>query len=595
MSSYKSVAVLPFVSMSASEELEYFSDGITEEIINALARIKELRVISRTSAFTYKGSSKSIPEIGKELNVAIVIEGSVRLSGSSARITAQLIEVESDFHFWSETFDRELNNIFAVQDEISLILADKLREHIGHFELEEHLVDRYNVPFTVYKKYLKGRYHLMKLDYANSMEAISVFKEVIETVPDFPLPYLDINQAYIYMGTMGLVSPMEAHMNAQPYLEEAIKLKEDLPETQLNLSWISCWQNWDLESAYKHINKALSLRPSDNMYLTMSNFLTVEGKLDTAMKYVDKALEIAPFNAINIHYKGFLHYLKEQYLEAIPYFNRSLELQPDLPFPVFYLGISYLLSNQKDLGFEYFMTLNEDTNGYLSRLGGLTLFYAITGETAKVNEGIKELEHYLESPSAGNALNFLILTYVQLNQIDAAMGYLKQAIDFHLPIVLLLPIEPLAKPLHKNQTFVKLINECLGSYRSSQTYRKYKQSLFTEEELNHYKLRLSQLMYEERLFLDPELTLRGLAEYMNLSPNHMSQLLNEGVQQNFSDYVNSLRLDHFKSKLLTEDRHHLTLLALAYDSGFNSKTVFNTFFKKKEGLTPRAYLKSIEQ
>ena len=235
----KSIAVLPFVNMSSNEEAAYFSDGITEEIINALAKIKELKVTSRTSSFSFKGTNSTISEIGKQLNVSTILEGSIRLSGTMARITAQLIEVETDFHFWSETFDRDLQNVFVVQDEISLIIADKLREHLGHFELEERLVDSYNVPFETYKKYLKGRFHLMKLDYDNTVRAISIFEEVILESPEFPLPYLDINQGYTYMGTMGIIPAFEGFMKAQPFLQKAIELKEDIPETQLNLAWIN--------------------------------------------------------------------------------------------------------------------------------------------------------------------------------------------------------------------------------------------------------------------------------------------------------------------------------------------------------------------
>ncbi len=594
----KSIAVLPFVNMSSNEEAEYFSDGITEEIINALAKIQELKVTSRTSSFSFKGTKSTISEIGKQLRVSIILEGSVRLSGTSARITAQLIEVESDFHFWSETFDRNLENVFAVQDEISLIIADKLRENLGHFELKEHLVDSYNVPFETYKKYLKGRYYLMKLDYSNTLKAISIFEDVITESPDFPLPYLDINQGYTYMGTMGIIPAYEGFMKAQPFLEKAIKLGENLPETQLNLAWISCWQKWDLKQAYVHLNNALSIRPIDSMYITMANFLTLEGKLDVAMKYLEKALEIAPFSSVNINYKGFLFYMMEQYDTALPYYKRSLDLQPELPFPVVDIGACYLLSGRQEEGLAYFDGLPDDDTGFLAKLGGTTISHVMMGNNAKAEEGISQLESFLETPSAGNALNFLILCHAQLNNLDTALEYLKKAIDSHFPLVLLLPTDPLAKPLHHLPDFKKSISGILGDHiesESTEKDRKYKKSLFTEEELLRYKKRLNDLMEDDQLYLNPELTLRSLADYMHLPPNHMSQLLNEGLNQNFSDHVNTYRLENFKLKLATDTAHQLTLLAMAYDSGFNSKTVFNTFFKKKMGITPKAYWNQLNE
>lgn len=589
----KSIAVLPFVNMSSNAEVEYFSDGITEEIINALAKIKELKVTSRTSSFSFKGTNSNLSEIGKKLNVSIILEGSVRLSGTSARITAQLIEVENDFHFWSETFDRDLSNIFLVQDEISLIIADKLREHLGHFELEEKLVDSYNVPFETYKKYLKGRFYLMKLDYTSTLKAISIFEEVILESPDFPLPYLDVNQAYAYMGTMGIIPAYEGFTKAQPFLQKAIELKEDLPETQLNLAWTSCWQKWDLKQAYIHLNNALSIRPTDTMYLTMSNFMTIEGKLDTAMLYIDKSLELAPFSPVSVNYKGFLFYMMEQYEKALPCFKRSLNLQPELPFPVVYIGSSHLLSGRHEEGLAYFNNLPEDETGYLAKLGGTTIAHAMMGNLAKAKEGVSKLESFLETPSAGNALNFLILCHAQLNNLETALEYIKKGIENHFPLVLLLPTEPLAKPLHDLPSFKKHISGILSDSISIEPTRKYKKSLFTDKELTRFKNRLNTLMQEDQLFLNPELSLRSLADYMNLPPNHMSQLLNEGFNQNFADYINSYRLEDFKSKLNTDSAHELTLLALAYDSGFNSKTVFNTFFKKKLGITPKAYWKQL--
>ena len=585
----KSIAVLPFLNLSSSEDLVYFSDGITEEIINALSKINELKVTSRTSSFSFRATNKTISEIGKQLNVSFILEGSVRLSGTSARITAQLIEVKNDFHLWSETFDRDLKNIFAVQDEISLLIADKLREHLGHFDMDDQLVDFYNVPLETYKKYLKARYYLMRLDYGNTLKAISIFQQVIDAAPDFPLPYLDINQGYAYMGTMGIIPAAEAFTKAQPFLQKAIELKKEFPETQLNLAWISCWQQWDLNQAYIHLNNALAAKATDVMYLTMANFLTVEGKLDAAMKYIEKALEIAPFSSVNLNYKGFLFYMMEQYDKALPYFKQSLDLQPELPFPVVYIGACHLLTGRYQEGLHYFENLPEDNTGFLAKLGGTTVAHAIMGNEEEAEKGISELESFLQTTSAGNALNFLILCHAQLNNLDKAMDLISKGIAHHFPLVLLLPTEPLAKRLHQIPAFKKIIKDLIGDTNSKRSKRKYKKSLFTNPELRKYKDRLIILMEQEELFLESELSLRTLAKYMNLPPNHMSQLLNEGFEQNFSEYVNTYRLEHFKHKLHNQSAHHLTLLALAYDSGFNSKTVFNTFFKKKMGMTPKVY------
>jgi TolB-like protein/AraC-like DNA-binding protein/Flp pilus assembly protein TadD len=589
----KSIAVLPFVNMSDSAENEYFSDGMTEEIINALAKIKELKVTSRTSAFSFKNQNLPIRQIGEQLQVAIILEGSVRLAGNKVRITAQLIDVAEDFHFWSETFDRNMEDVFAVQDEVSLLIADKLREHIGHLEVDDRLVDRFEIGLKTYQKYLQGRYFLMKLSVEDTEKAIALFEEVIDEEPGFPKAYLDINQGLAFLGTMGLIPAGEAFVRAQPFLEKAIQLGENLPETQLNLSWISCWQNWDLEKAYQHLTKAIDIRPSDEMYLTMSNILSIEGKFAAAFHYIDKALELAPFAPMNHHFKGFLYYLQEKYDQADPFFRKSLELQADLPFPHLYIGEGLLLRGRVEEGLAFFESLPEKGKGDLTKLGGATLAQAMMGNDSQTAAGIAALESSLESDAAGSALNFLIYIRTILGQIDLAFQLIEQGISQRQPIMLLLFTEPMLKPLRSHSRFQELREMAFGTVTAfDPSSRKYKKTLLKQSELSDYSQQLETLMATEKPYLQADLSLRKLATLLEIPPNYLSQLLNEGFDQNFADYINSYRLETFKEKVADPKQRHLTILALAYDSGFNSKTVFNTFFKRKTGQTPKAFWKS---
>ncbi|WP_339714733.1 tetratricopeptide repeat protein [uncultured Kriegella sp.] len=590
----KSIAVLPFVNMSSNVENEYFSDGMTEEIINALAKIKGLKVTSRTSSFHFKNQNLSISKIGQALNVSTILEGSVRLSGNKMRITAQLIDVQADFHFWSETFDRAINDVFSVQDEVSLLIADKLREHIGHFDIADQLVDSLEVPVEIYKKYLRGRYYLMKLNLPDTEKSISIFSEIIQEQPNFALPYLDINQGYAFLGTMGLLPAQESFTKARPFLEKALELDENSPKSQLNLAWISCWQNWDLNGAYRHLNNAMEKGSSDEIYLTMSNTLTLEGKLKAALNYIDKALELDPFSAMNLHYKGFLYYLMEQYEKAVPFFEKALSLKPNLPFPPLYLGTILVLQGKPSEGLSYFQNLPSLGHGNLTKLGGTTLAYIGLNETAKIEEGITELRAALQTDAMGSALFFLILCHTMKGNYEEAFELIAKGIEYRLPRILLLNTEPILKPLRSTIRFQKLMQRVLGDTTATKdSDRKYKKSLLGKEELKKYKAQLSSLMSKEAPFLNPDLTLRDLAELLQIPPNYLSQLLNEGFDKNFSEFVNSYRLEIFKKKVATPSLRHLTILALAYDSGFNSKTVFNTYFKKAMGITPRTYWKKM--
>jgi TolB-like protein/AraC-like DNA-binding protein/Tfp pilus assembly protein PilF len=577
--------------MSTDPENEYFSDGITEEIINALTTVKGLKVIARTSSFAFKNKNIDVRTIGDQLGVSTVLEGSVRKVKNRVRITAQLISTNDGTHFWSKNFDRDLEDIFALQDEISLLIADKLREHLGHFEIGNNLVDVPNIPVATYQLFLKGRYYLAKLTKESTEKAIAIFEEVIAAQPDFALAYLDINQGYSYLGTMGILPAQEAFVKAKPFLDKALELDKNLPESQRSLSWICSWQNWDFESAYHHMVKAIEMRPSEINYLNMANLFSLEGKFNAASNYIDKALQLDPFSAILIHFKGFNFYLQEQYDKAIPYFEKSLSIQPDIPFPILYFGEILLLQGNPSEALAYFKNLPDKKGGGLTKLGGTTLAYAALGDVQKTEEYIIKLEAMLETDSVGSAMHFLILVKVRMGKHEEALNMLQQAIQNRLPLVLLLYTEPLMKPLRTHPRFQELMNPIFGHETTFDlSKKKYKKSLLDRKLIDQYKQELRTLMYEKEPYLNPELTLRALAEMMEIPSNHLSQLLNEGFDKNFSEYINSYRLEAFKLKATDLSLQHLTILGLAYESGFSSKSVFNAFFKKIEGKTPKAWL-----
>ncbi|WGF91677.1 helix-turn-helix domain-containing protein [Aequorivita marisscotiae] len=578
--------------MSNNIENEYFCDGLTEEIINALAKIKELSVTSRTSSFYFKNKTVTAKEVRENLKVATFIEGSVRASKKKMRITVQMIDTVDDFHFWSETFDRDPENIFEIQDEISLFIAEKLREHVGHIEIGDKLVAPIDVPVAIYREYLKGRYYIMKLDYKNSIKGINILNEVIHKSPDFSSPYLDINLAYVQLGTMGLLPAFEAYEKAQPYLLRALELDPNSSRSQLNLAWIECWQNWNLKKAYEHANKALEIQQADDIYLTISNFLTVEGKLGAAHNYLDKALQLDPYAAINHHYKGFLYYLQEDYTTAISYLKKALDLDPKLPFPPIYIGISLLMSGKPNEALSYFGSLEGVSVKDLTKLGGETMCYAKLNETEKCNEGLKELETYLTTALVDKAFTFLILVNALLGNSEKVIDLVEQAYQNRLPLILLLNPSPILKPVKNKKRFKDIMLKAIPDNLNYKQKKKYKQALLDSTEIKKYSKELEQIMIDYKLYLNPDLSLKDLASYLELPANYVSQLLNLGFQKNFSEYINTFRVEEFKERVLLEESKELTIMAVAYDSGFNSKTVFNTFFKKIEGITPNMYLKN---
>ena len=589
-----SVAVLPFVNMSAGADTEYFSDGMTEEIINALTKIKNLKVTSRTSSFFFKNKNIPIPQIGRELHVSTILEGSVRLSGNKMRITAQLIDVADDVHFWSKTFDRSFDDIFAVQDEISLLIAEKLREHTGHFDIEDHLVDAPDVPAETYKRYLKGRYQVLKMSKPDIDQGLSILTEVIREQPRFALAYLAVHLGYALLGTIGLMPAGEAFAKGKPFLDKAIELNPDLPECQLNLAWISFLQDWDLATTYRRLNKVLEIRPVVDYYQSMASTLVAEGKYPAALHYLETALELDPFSEINYHLKGFVYYQQEQFEKAIAFFEKSVQLKSNFSISTLYWGQALLCMGRAAEGLAFFQQLPDDEPGDLLQLGGTTLAYAALGDTPRAEAGIARLEAALQTGLMERAMNLLILCQTVLGRQEAALRLIEQGIAYRLPMMVYLAKDPILKPLRPLPRFQELMRQVLGEQTAFEVpERKYKKTLFSKEQLGQYRQQLEHLMSEEKPYLDPELTLRGLAQLLKIPPNHLSQLLNEGFDKNFAEFVNAYRLDTFQSKVADPALQHLTLLGLAYESGFNSKTVFNTYFKKMTGQSPKEYWKKV--
>ena len=590
----KSIAVLPFVNRSKEEEHEYFSDGMTEEIINALSKVKGIRVTSRTSSFFFKDKELPLKQIGDQLGVSAILEGSVRLSAQKMRISAQLIDVAEDYPFWSENFDRDLDDIFAVQDEISLLIADRLREHLGHFELEDQLVEQPNLSVEQYQQYLKARYHLLKMSTSDIKKGLAILEEVMEQEVTSPLIYLGMHLGYTLMGTMGLMPAEESFVKAKGFLGDAVALDPNLAECQLHMAFESFLLDWDLPTSYEHLRRAMEIRPMVDIYQTFTSIIVAEGNYEAATQYIEQAIQMDPFSSINYHLKGFVKYCQGKYAEALQCFEEVWKLKADAKVSVMYKGQALLLTDQARAALAYFDGLPANLDEDLNREAGLSMAYATLGRIEEAERYLAILKNALDSTLKERAIYHLVLCYTTLGKLNQALDWLEKAVEMHLPLIIYYYVEPMLKPLHREVRFQTLMRQILGDKPSFDFQkRKYKKSLLEPGLLEQYKEQLEQLMQTKEPFLDPTLSLRTLAEKMGMPANQLSQLLNEGFDQNFSEYVNGYRLQAFKERTNNPSFRHLTLLALAFDSGFNSKTVFNTFFKKSMGMTPSAYWKKI--
>ena len=265
-----SIAVLPFVNMSSDPEQEYFSDGISEELLNLLANIPELRVISRSSSFTFKGEKIDIPTVANKLNVALVLEGSVRKAGNQVRITAQLIEARSDMHLWSETYDRELENIFVVQDEISAAIVGALKEHLG-LAVEAIPRMKATASTSAHDAYLRGRHLVVQRTQVTIEGAIREFEKAVTLDPDYALAHAELAIATTFLALHGYLTVTEAVARAAPHAERATNLDPTLAEAHAATGYILRAQE-KFEDALPHFKRAIQINPN---YAIVNNVMGV--------------------------------------------------------------------------------------------------------------------------------------------------------------------------------------------------------------------------------------------------------------------------------------------------------------------------------
>jgi adenylate cyclase len=260
-----SIAVLPFLNMSADPDQEYFADGISEELLNLLAKIKELAVIARTSCFNFKGTNKSISEIGTILGVSFVLEGSIRKAGNRVRITAQLVETKSSHHLWSETYDRDLDDIFAIQDEISLAIVGELKDQIlGGSDIKAPQTERTS-NLDAYEQYLQGQQLLNSRIRDNTIRSKELFEEALARDPDYAPALIGLADAQLLLSDhwtcMGVTPIKEALADAKPMLDRALEINPNAAEA-LGVKALYFLLEGNIEAAIGHTKKALTVNPN---------------------------------------------------------------------------------------------------------------------------------------------------------------------------------------------------------------------------------------------------------------------------------------------------------------------------------------------
>ncbi len=377
----RSIAVLPFSNMNSDKEDEYFSDGITEDIITNLSKIGDLKVVSRTSSMRYKGSNKSLQQIGSDLKVATVLEGSVRRQGDKLRIVAQLIDAKTDNHIWAETYDRQMNDVFAIQSDVAQKIASALQAKL--MPEEKKKLDQ--VPtqsLTAYDYYLKGRQYYLRYQSPANDTAIQFFQKAVEADPNFALAYAGLCDGYAMQKQYGVASA--SFDQAMDACNKALSINPNLAVAYATLYKVYTFYGFT-QKGQEAIQKAYELDPNDATVVGRlgTNYLN-KGKLVEAFRLTKRYVELEPTNAFGYFTMGTIYYSVADFRQAETSLKKSIELQPDFSFPYIFLVRAYISQGKFKQALETVQALNVTDSKLMFDLMGLT--EAISGNYAKAVE-----------------------------------------------------------------------------------------------------------------------------------------------------------------------------------------------------------------
>jgi adenylate cyclase len=452
----KSIAVLPFVNMSADRNDEYLSDGMTEELINALAKVPRLRVPGRTSCFAFKGRSDEgiFREVGERLQVATVLEGSIRKAGARLRVTAQLVNVADGYHLWSEDYDGDLTDILAFQSSVAKRVVEALQVKLG-VEAERALAKQPTENPEAHRLYLLGRYEFGKYSAAGWTSSIRYYEQALKLDPNYALAYCGLADTYAYMG--GVMMPSkEAVAKEKEFAQKALELDPGLAEAHLSLACAlgGAFDWWNAEIEF---DRAIRLNPNLAWaYEIYAWFLGGVGRLDEAIAKDKKAIELDPLNSFFQASLAYYLYHARRYDEAIVQIRKTLELDPTSTLARHLLGCCLLWKGDTAGAIAEFQRSKIVVTGAWYQ-GLLGYAYAISGDRPKAEQILGELEELTKqqyvNPSAFAAI------HLGLGENEKALDWLDEAYDNQESACWLLKVDPIYDSIRNEPRFQALIKE----------------------------------------------------------------------------------------------------------------------------------------
>jgi len=445
-----SIAVLPLANLSGDPAQDYFSDGMTEALIADLSKISALKVISRTSVMQYKDAKKPLPEIARELGVKAIIEGSVMRDGERVRITAQLIEAETDRHLWAKSYERNLANIFALQRDIAQAIAAQVRATLTPGE-QRQLQDVKQIDPAAYEAYLKGVYHDTKYNPSDFLKSLDYFSIAVEKEPGFALGYVGIVRASTGLMDLGGRPFSELYPIAKSALDKALRIGDSRAEVYGSQGRFKHIAEWDWAGAEKAFRKSLELNPNlSNIYFDYASFLISMDRRDESLGMIKKARSLDPLNAGINNDVGWINYCLRRYDEAIREYRNNLEMYPNFVMSHRELGWVYAKKSMFAKAIQSVQRAVElEHSSY--NLAQLAIVYALAGQRDKTFKILDELLSGQDTEQIA-AYEFAMI-YSALGDVDDAFKWLEKSYREHSGWPFLIKADPIADPLHSDPRY----------------------------------------------------------------------------------------------------------------------------------------------
>ncbi len=452
----KSIAVLPFVNLSSDPENEYFSDGISEEILNALVPVDGLRVTARTSSFAFKNKNLDVREIGRQLGVFYVLEGSVRKSGEQVRITAQLISTLDGFHLFSENYNRKLDDIFGIQEEIAQAIVNRLRQHLSESEHKKPLVKAPTQNLDAYQEYLKGLYYINQWGDQSSEHAKPYFEKALQLEPGFSQAHCMLAFVHLFAAFGGKMSWSVAYREGMQHLQLAQSNDPDTVDALLILNAFQTFAEWDWQAMKSTCEKMFQLYPGEaRIYHNLATYHAISGDIEKCIALEHRGLKLDPMSVQLNFYMGFFHTLKREHEKANTFYDRVLALVPNHRPTLEMKGLDLILRGDCPRARTYFRKISPF--GYrLHQSTLLGLSYAYEKKTEPAHDYLRTLYQLMDTTEGFAGHQDLLILHAALGEVDQAFYHLNKALELKIGDSMLFHIDPYLEVLQPDPRFTAL-------------------------------------------------------------------------------------------------------------------------------------------